>query len=134
MSDKRSLSVVIADDNEWVRELVKTALEPHFVIRRSVGNGRALIDAVMADELDAVVAEVAMPVLGGVEAMDEVRALGDSTPFVIISTDPEARTYCLQAGAAAFVCKTDIAAELARTVLLACASSVARDRRGRRKG
>ncbi len=120
MSDERPLSVVIADDNEWVRELVRTALEPYFVVRRSVDNGRALVDAVVADGPDAVVAEVAMPGLGGLEALDEVRELGDSTPFVIISTHAEARAYCLQAGAAGFVCKTDIAAELARAVLRAC--------------
>ncbi len=120
MSDRRPLSVVIADDNEWVRELIRAALEPYFVIQRSVSTGRALIDAVVADQPDAVVAEVAMPVLGGLEAMDEVRELGDSTPFVIISTHAEARAYCLQAGAAAFVCKTDIAAELARAVWRAC--------------
>ena len=41
--DVPRLGVVIADDNEWVRDLVKNALEPYFAVDRSVGDGSALI-------------------------------------------------------------------------------------------
>ncbi len=113
-------SVVIADDNEWVRELVKNALEPYFAIDGSVGDGEALIDAVVADEPDVVVAEIALARLDGLDAMHSLRARGYSAPFVMISTDPDAGAECLRAGAAAFVCKVNIGRELAPAVLFAC--------------
>ncbi len=116
----RRLSVVVADDNEWVRELIKNALEPHFAIDRSVRDGQALVDAVVAHEPDAVVAEVAMPGLDGLEAMRVLRLHGYTAPFVMISTDRDAAALCLGAGAAAFVCKADIGRELPRAVFFAC--------------
>ncbi len=114
--------VVIADDNEWVRQMVKTALDPHFEILASVSNGKALVAAVVAHRPDAVVADVAMPVLSGLEAMFTLRHLGCMTPFVMISADADAGPRCLGAGAAGFVNKWDIAAHLAEAVSKACAT------------
>ena len=110
------LSVVIADDNDRVLHLVKTALEPQFAILALASNGHALIDAVVADAPDAVVAEVAMPLVDGLDAVRILRAHGYPAPFVMISTDPDAGADCLRAGAAAFVCKANIGRELAQAV------------------
>ncbi len=121
-------SVVIADDNEWIRAVVKSELEPLCEVDAAVGDGRALIEAVSAHQPDAVVTDLTMPGLSGVDAMRALRRLGSTASFVIISADPDARAYCLQAGAAAFVCKADIASELAEAVWLACGASVVRDR------
>jgi CheY-like chemotaxis protein len=117
---KRRPSVAIADDNEWIRAAVKDALEPFFEIAASVDDGRALIAAVSAHQPDAVVASLMMPGLTGIDVMRALRRLGSTAPFVIISADPNARARCLEAGAVGFVCKTQIASELARAVSLAC--------------
>ncbi len=129
-------AVVIADDNEWVRDLVKSALEPCFAIERSVGDGGALVDAVVAHEPDAVVAEIGLPVIDGLDAMDSLRELGHMVPFVMIGIDPDAAEGCLAAGAAAFVCKANIGRELAQAVFFACAigRSAGLERIGSRDG
>ncbi len=129
-------AVVIADDNEWVRDLVKNALEPCFAIERSVGDGGALVDAVVAHAPDAVVAEIGLPVIDGLDAMGSLRELGHMVPFVMIGIDPDAGAGCLRAGAAAFVCKANIGRELAQAVFFACAigRSAGLERIGSRDG
>ncbi len=114
------LAVVIADDNEWVRDLVKNALGPYFAIDRSVGDGSALIDAVLEHEPDAVVAEIGLPVIDGLDALGSLRELGHMVPFVMIGIDSDAGAGCLRAGVAAFVCKANIGRELAQAVFFAC--------------
>ncbi len=116
------LSVVIADDNDYVLQIVKSALEPQFAVPASVSNGKALIAAVAAHKPDVVVADIAMPVLGGLEAMHALRHLGFATPFVMISADSDAGPGCLRAGAAAFVNKWNITGQLAQVVSDVCAT------------
>jgi len=109
-------SVLVADDNAPIREMLATALRRHFVVLRSVENGRQLVDAVLEREPDVVVSDVWMPVLDGIEAMRVLRDLGRTTPFVMVSADSDAEPHCLKAGAAAFISKVDAIHDLVPAV------------------
>ncbi|RPJ75408.1 MAG: response regulator [Acidobacteria bacterium] len=110
------ISVLVADDNAPIREMLTIALGRQFDVIGCVENGRQLVDAVLTREPDVVVSDVWMPVLNGVEALHILRDYGRTTPFVLVSADSEVAPHCLKAGAARFVCKVDLERELAPAV------------------
>ena len=112
-------SVLIADDNGPVRELLAAALREHFTVHRPVANGKQLVEAALARTPDVVVSDVWMPVLGGLDAMRALKQLGCTTPFVMISADSDIGPDCLAAGAAAFVCKVDVERDLVPAIAAA---------------
>jgi len=116
------ISVLVADDNAPIREMLAHALGRHFDVIESVQNGRQLVDAVLRREPDVVVSDVWMPVLGGVEALRILRDLGRTTPFVMVSADSEVASWCLKAGAARFVCKGDLERDLVPAIRAAVSS------------
>ncbi len=113
------ISVLVADDNQPVREILLAILRTRFTVHKPVANGRQLIDAVTARPPDVVVSDVWMPVLGGVEAMRVLMEMGRTPPFVMVSADPQIAPECLAAGAVAFVCKTDLERDLIGAVMRA---------------
>jgi CheY-like chemotaxis protein len=115
------LSVLLADDNEPIRELMAAALRRHFSVHRPVADGKQLVQAALERDPDVIVTDVWMPRLGGIEALHVLRRLGRKTPFVMVSADANIGPDCLAAGASAFVCKVDIERELVPAVLAAFA-------------
>jgi len=109
----------VADDDPFFRKLFASALRTRFVVSAAVENGRQVVDSAGARRPAVIVSDVNMPVLGGVGAMHALRELGQSTPFVMVSADPENARTCLEQGAAAFVHKRDVARELVAAVLAA---------------
>lgn len=110
------ISVLVADDNAPLRELLTAALGRQFEVVQAVENGRQLVDAVLTREPDVIVSDVWMPLLDGVEALRILRDLGRTTPFVMVSADSGLAPRCLKAGAAAFVCKVDLERRLVPAV------------------
>lgn len=116
------LSVLVADDNRPIRELLTAALAEHFRVFPPVADGRALVETVLSRCPDVIVSDVDMPLLGGIAAMRLLKALGCTAPFVLISADDRLAPECLEAGAAAFVCKVDVAGSLIPAVSAAWAA------------
>ncbi len=115
------ISVIVADDNERMRGMLAVMLEEHFSVRDAVANGKELIGTAIARRPDVIVADVWMPGLNGLEAMDVLRRRGQTTPFVMVSGDRTVVRQCMAAGAVAFVCKTDLLRDLVPAVLAAFA-------------
>ncbi len=110
------ISVLLADDNRAIREMLTAFLRDHFDVRGVVANGRDLLNAALQCHPDVIVCDVWMPVLGGLEAMKALRQLGHRTPVVMISADRDVADDCVKAGAAAFVCKMDVERDLVPAV------------------
>jgi CheY-like chemotaxis protein len=113
------ISVLVADDNRPIRELLWAALREHFEVLQPVADGRQLVESVLARTPDVVVSDVGMPVLGGIEALRLLKKLGCTSVFVMVSADSAVGRACLDAGADAFVCKDDIGLNLVPAVLAA---------------
>ena len=82
------LRVVIADDVEDSRWVVRLVLEAdgHFEVVAEAGNG---IDAIklVGDELpDAVVLDLDMPIMDGLEAISEIRKLSPNSKILVFSS------------------------------------------------
>lgn len=119
-----STRILLADDHNLMREGLRSVLEQdlHLKVVGQASNG---IEAVaIAKELhpDAVVMDVHMPVLNGIEATKEIRGCCESTKIVALSMESD-RSFISRmftAGAHAYVIKHSAVDELSaaiRTVL-----------------
>ena len=80
--------VLIADDNVEIRDLIRYGLEldGRFEVVAEASNGERAIRMAADFRPDAVVLDVAMPVMGGLEALPLIRkVLGDQVVAVILS-------------------------------------------------
>jgi CheY-like chemotaxis protein len=99
------ISVLVADDNGPIRQLLATTLARHFKVLPTVADGRALVEAAIARRPDVIVSDVNMPMLDGIEAMRVLKQLGCRSAFVLVSAESQLAPHCLELGAAAFVSK-----------------------------
>jgi len=67
--------VLIADDHSLIAELCKRLLETDFDVVGVVANGRALLRAVSELKPDVIVLDSAMPILNGLDAGRQAKAI-----------------------------------------------------------
>jgi DNA-binding NarL/FixJ family response regulator len=113
MADER-LRVVVADDHAGVLEEIRQLLESEFDIVRAVGGGLALLEAAAAVRPDAVVSDIAMPDLDGIEAGRQIVERGEAGAVLVVTmhNDPDLVQKATDAGIRGFVLKVDIGDEL----------------------
>ena len=103
------LRIVLVDDDESIAELLRAnfALDDRFELAGSARNGLEGIQLVQAENPDAVLMDLHMPVLGGVEA---IRRILEANPTACViaftaSDDPAEHAAARRAGAAAVLRK-----------------------------
>ncbi len=107
----RSLQILVADDHEANRMVVQRLLQKagHRVV--CVTGGEEVMDALELADYDAVIVDLHMPGLSGLDLLKQLRIMeaggGPRTPVLVLSADvtPDAITRCEQAGARAFLAK-----------------------------
>jgi len=67
-------SILIVDDDEDIRELLKYNLERHNHTVRAVGNGLKCLEAVASEKPDLILLDVMMPEMDGIEVCDQLKA------------------------------------------------------------
>jgi CheY-like chemotaxis protein len=126
--------IVVAEDDESFLEAISLLLEQddRFVVAGRARNGREAIALTEEVAADAVVVDIEMPVLDGVEATRRLRETSPDLPIVAVSGhDYEERVLEIrQAGADDYVRKARLAEELPRALaaLLVAAGRSARSR------
>jgi DNA-binding NarL/FixJ family response regulator len=108
-------TVLIADDHQVVREGLKRILDrPGFQIVGEVRDGRALVEAAARLCPDVIVADIAMPLLNGIEAARKIREHNPRATIVFLTMHPEAAyaVRAIRAGAAGYVMKDSAGEEL----------------------
>ena len=103
------LRVVVVEDHPMVREAIVDALnaEPDMVVVGQAGNGRAAVDEVRQQRPDLVVMDLFLPVLSGVEAIEQIKAMQPSTQVLVLTsaTDEALFLAAMQAGATGYLIK-----------------------------
>jgi len=103
----RSLRIVVADDDRFMRELYRKILPTlgHQVVGLAA-NGRELVDQSRAARPNLIIADVQMPVLDGLAAARELAGEG-MTPIVIVSGnfEPEWTDQALAGNILAYLVK-----------------------------
>jgi DNA-binding NarL/FixJ family response regulator len=121
MTHSSRCRVLLVDDTPEIRELLRFALEidGRFEIVGEAGDGAAAVELTNSERPDAVVLDLAMPVMDGLQAIPEIRK-GAPKAKILVLSGFEARQMSDEAisrGAHAYVEKGRSLAEL--TALLA---------------
>jgi two-component system, NarL family, response regulator NreC len=114
----RRTTVLLADDHAIVAEGLAALLRGHFDLVGTVGDGNQLIDAARELQPDVIVADMAMPVLSGLESLRQLKAehIDAKVIFLTMHADAQLATEALRAGASGYVLKHSAGEELIRAI------------------
>jgi DNA-binding NarL/FixJ family response regulator len=118
--------IVIADDHKMLTDCLTPILAQHFEVVGVAENGRGLIEQVDAMLPDAVVLDISMPSMNGLEAARRISQKYPAIKLIFLTMHTE-RPYveeAFRAGASAYVLKRAAAAELVEAVRSALAGRV----------
>lgn len=85
--DVGGLHVLIVEDNEINREIATFMLESVGIVPTCVNNGKEALDKVKEVTYDCILMDVMMPVMGGLEATRQLRAMGIDIPIIAMSAN-----------------------------------------------
>ena len=100
--------VALADDQALVRDGLRALLERHGVeIVFEADSGRSLLERLATQPVDVVLSDIRMPGMDGVDALAALRARGDTTPVLLLTTfdDSDLLLRATDAGAQGFLLK-----------------------------
>ncbi|MFN3667971.1 MAG: ATP-binding protein [Brevundimonas sp.] len=119
-------SVLAADDHEVNRRILQLLLEPHGCRLTLVENGAEALEAASGQRFDAILMDMQMPVMDGLEATRRIRAGGvnGNTPVIALTANAldVHRAAWDAAGVHAFLTKPIDPVMLASTLAEACAA------------
>ncbi|MCC6642702.1 MAG: response regulator transcription factor [Deltaproteobacteria bacterium] len=106
--------VLLAEDHRIVAEGLRSLLATDFDLAGMVEDGRTLVEAAQGLRPDVIVADISMPRLNGIEALEALRRDGPDVPVVFLTMhrDVAYARRALEAGAAGYVLKHSAATEL----------------------
>ena len=110
--------ILVADDHRIVAEGLRSLLEPAFELVEIVEDGRQLVDAAKRLAPDVIVADITMPQLNGLDAVEQLRQAGCKAKVVFLTMHKDA-TYAaraMRAGASGFVLKHSASSELVTAI------------------
>ena len=114
------IKVLIADDHKLIRSGLKMTLsdQEDMEVICEASNGLEALDLVKKNDLDAVILDISMPGMNGLEVSAELRKLYPLLPILILSVLSEEAyaTKSLKAGASGFVHKEKIPEELVKAI------------------
>ena len=114
--------ILIADDHTLIAQLCKQVLEAEFAVVGIVGDGRALLRVSKELKPDVILVDVAMPILNGLDAAEQVKHALPAVKllFLTVNPDPEVAAEAFRRGGSGYLLKTCASSELvvaAREVL-----------------
>jgi two-component system response regulator MprA len=101
------MRLLVADDEAAVREALALVLDLNGFEVTTAADGHKAIRALSAERPDAVILDVLMPGLDGLEVCRRIRATGDRTPVLMLTARAEVseRVAGLEAGADDYLVK-----------------------------
>ena len=110
----RRPTILIADDHTIVAEGLVKLLGRRFDVVATVADGTALVEAAERFRPDIIIADLEMPSLSGLEALERLKKRGVASKFVILTMHKEASVAAraMRAGASAFLLKHSAGNEL----------------------
>jgi DNA-binding NarL/FixJ family response regulator len=117
-SSVRRPRVLLADDHTETAEQLRELLEPLFEVVALVEDGRALVSSAARLLPDAIVADISMPGLDGIEASVLIRRSDPDARIVLVTVHSESVLVArgLAAGALGYVLKDAAGDELVPAV------------------
>ena len=103
-----ALRIALADDQALVRAGLRALLERQGIeVVFEVDDGAALLQQLALQSVDVVLSDIRMPGVDGIAALTQLRARGDRTPVLLLTTfdDSELLLRATAAGAQGFLLK-----------------------------
>ena len=116
--------IALADDQALVRAGLRALLEGQGItIAFEAEDGEALLDGLATTPVDVVLSDIRMPGTDGIDALLRLRARGDATPVLLLTTfdDSDLLLRATEAGAQGFLLK-DAAPEDLREAIVRIAA------------
>jgi DNA-binding NarL/FixJ family response regulator len=106
--------VLLADDHGLMLAGLRKLLEETCEVIGTVGDGRALVDAVQSLQPDLVLLDIAMPLLNGVDAARQIKKLCPDVKLIFLTmhASPTYATEAFRAGANGYLLKRSAPLEL----------------------
>jgi len=121
--DKRG-RLLIVDDETDIREILRESLSDHVDLIFDAGNGEEALEKLKTVSVHAILSDINMPKMNGLEFLRNLRKMGKSTPFIVLTGfgDKQMAIEALRLGAFDFLEKpwkeTDIIDVVDRAVEL----------------
>jgi DNA-binding NarL/FixJ family response regulator len=120
---RRRASVLVVDDHALVRTGVANIIsqEPDLQVVAEAANGQEAVEAYQQHRPDVTLLDLRMPVMEGVEAVRQIRAIDPAARVIVLTTydTDEDIARALKAGAKAYILK-----DIAAAALIACIHDV----------
>lgn len=120
MSAMPALRVALADDQALVRAGLRALLQGLGIeVVLETDDGQGLLDGLVEQKVDVVLSDVRMPGVDGIAATRQLRARGDSTPLLLLTTfdESELLLQASEAGAQGFMLKDAAPEDLHEAIL-----------------
>ena len=121
MAEAKPIRVLVVDDHQLFTHALTTVLEQdgRFEVVGTAATGREAVRLARSAEADIVLMDMSMPVLDGPAATRRLVALEHAPKVIALSghTDGLSRAAAIEAGASAFVAKSEAFDELVKTIL-----------------
>jgi two-component system, NarL family, response regulator NreC len=115
-----SVRILLADDHTILRKGLRLVLErePDFSVVGEASNGREAIEAADRDHPDAIIMDIAMPILNGIEATKRITTNHPKIAVIILSvhSDEAYILRALKAGARGYLLKDSAETDLIQAV------------------
>lgn len=104
MADGNGPCVLLIDDEPMVREAIREHLELRQYRCCEAGNGLEALQILQTLTPDAIVSDIAMPRMNGIEFVLRSRALGCRAPIILLTGVADSSARALGTDAGAFHC------------------------------
>src|SRR3954454_6061642 len=123
MTERKPISVYLVDDIPELRELIRFGMEedPGFEVVGEAGDGRTALTGIAETRPDAVLLDLSMPDMNGLEAIPEIREGDPDVAIIVLSGFSADRMsgHVIERGADAYVEKGTPIQEIRDTTRLA---------------
>jgi two-component system, response regulator, stage 0 sporulation protein F len=112
------MKILVVDDEEGARELFFTILSDEGYDITLAINGEEALARFKGDTYDLVVTDIKMPVMDGLQLLQEIRKTGSKTDVIMVTAYGEVESYlkAMSLGAAEYINKPIRIKELKRIV------------------
>jgi two-component system, NtrC family, response regulator AtoC len=118
MRNLEGSTILIADDEESIRDLLRDILEPEGAVIGIARDGKEALAAIATSEPDVVICDMRMPPPDGLGVLQELRAQGNDVPVLIVTAQASSTTTieAMQQGAYDYISKPFATDEILHTV------------------
>jgi DNA-binding NarL/FixJ family response regulator len=114
MTLQRRATILLADDHAILTDGLVSLLQADFDVVGTVADGDLLVEAAQRLRPDVIIADISMPAMSGLDALDRLKKQGVDSKFIVLTmhSEPEVAARAMRAGASGFLLKQTAGDEL----------------------